>query len=110
MKIGILREGKNPPDKRVPFTPKQCAMLLQEYSHVQWVVQKSSIRCFADEEYAQMGMRLVEDVSDCDILFGVKEVPKSNLIAYKTYFYFSHTIKQQLYNSCLLYTSPSPRD
>ena len=102
MKIGILREGKNPPDKRVPFTPKQCAILLQEYSHVQWVVQKSSIRCFADEEYAQMGMRLVEDVSDCDVLFGVKEVPKSDLIADKTYFYFSHTIKQQLYNRDLL--------
>ena len=102
MKIGILREEKNPPDKRVPFTPKQCAMLLKEYSHVQWVVQKSPIRCFTDEEYAQMGMRLVEDVSDCDVLFGVKEVPISDLIADKTYFYFSHTIKQQLYNRDLL--------
>ena len=102
MKIGILREGKKTPDKRVPLTPNQCAVLLQEYPDVQWVVQKSSIRCFSDEEYAQVGIPLVEDLRDCDVLLGVKEVPKSDLIADKTYFYFSHTIKEQPYNRALL--------
>lgn len=102
MKIGILREGKTPPDKRVPLTPTQCAVLLQRYPEVEWVVQKSPIRCFVDEEYAKAGMVLVEDVNDCDVLLGVKEVPKSDLIADKTYFYFSHTIKEQPYNRALL--------
>ena len=102
MKIGILREGKIPLDKRVPLTPKQCAVLLQQYPQEQWVVQKSPIRCFTDEEYAQAGMQLVEDVSDCDVLLGVKEVPKLDLIASKTYFYFSHTMKEQPYNRALL--------
>ena len=102
MKIGILREGKQPPDKRVPFSPAQCSFLLQEYPQVEWAIQKSPIRCFNDDEYAQVGMRLVEDVSDCDLLLGIKEVPKSDLIADKTYFFFSHTIKEQPYNRDLL--------
>ena len=102
MKIGILREGKQPPDKRVPFSPAQCSFLLQEYPHVEWAIQKSPIRCFTDEEYAQVGIQLVEDVSDCDLLLGIKEVPKSDLIADKTYFFFSHTIKEQPYNRDLL--------
>ena len=84
MKIGILREGKQPPDKRVPFSPAQCSLLLQEYPQVEWAIQKSPIRCFSDDEYAQVGMQLVEDVSDCDFLLGIKEVPKSDLIADKT--------------------------
>ena len=102
MKIGILREGKQPPDKRVPFSPAQCSLLLQEYPQVEWAIQKSPIRCFSDDEYAQVGMQLVEDVSDCDFLLGIKEVPKSDLIADKTYFFFSHTIKEQPYNRDLL--------
>tara|TARA_B100000900_G_scaffold402011_1_gene407356 strand:- start:12 stop:1289 length:1278 start_codon:yes stop_codon:yes gene_type:complete len=102
MKIGILREGKQPPDKRVPFSPTQCSMLLQEYPQIEWMIQKSPIRCFTDEEYAQEGMQLVDDVSDCDLLLGIKEVPKSDLIADKTYFFFSHTIKEQPYNRALL--------
>ena len=102
MKIGILREGKQPPDKRVPFSPAQCSLLLQEYPQVEWVIQKSPIRCFSDDEYAQVGMQLVDDVSDCDLLLGIKEVPKSDLIADKTYFFFSHTIKEQPYNRDLL--------
>ena len=66
-------------------------MLLEEYPQVEWAMQKSPIRCFSDEDYAQVGMQLVEDVSDCDFLLGIKEVPKSNLIADKTYF-FSHIL------------------
>jgi hypothetical protein len=33
------------------------------------------------------------DVSDCDVLFGVKEVPEENLIANKSYFFFAHDKK-----------------
>ena len=104
IKIGILKEGKNPPDKRVPLTPIQCRDLITQYPNLNLVVQKSSIRCFDDEEYANLGIPLLDDMSDCDVLFGIKEVVKSELIEGKTYFYFSHTIKEQSYNRALLQT------
>jgi saccharopine dehydrogenase (NAD+, L-lysine forming) len=102
VKIGLLREGKNPPDKRVAFTPLQVEEILQRNPHVSVVCQPSSIRCFGDEEYSGIGVDVREDVSDCDILMGVKEVPLQNLIANKTYLFFSHTIKKQPYNKTLL--------
>ena len=102
MKVAVLREGKTPPDKRVPLSPQQCVQFIKDYPHVELVVQKSSIRCFPDADYLNLGISMVEDVSDCDVLLGVKEVPKSDLIANKTYFYFSHTIKKQSYNRELL--------
>ncbi len=102
MKIGILREGKTPPDKRVALTPNQCVQLQELFPKAELVVQKSPIRCFEDEQYSKLGIAVVEDVSDCEVLIGVKEVPKNELIADKTYFYFSHTIKEQPYNRELL--------
>ena len=102
MKIGIIREGKNPPDTRVPLIPLQCKTLMQEYSGIEIVLQSSPDRCFTDEEYRKQGIPVVEDVSDCDIFFGVKEVPVDQLIPEKTYFFFSHTIKKQPYNRHLL--------
>ena len=104
IKIGILREGKLPPDKRVPLTPLQCKKLISQYPSLDLVVQKSTIRCFDDEEYSSLGIKLVDDLSDCDVLFGVKEVVMSELLNDKTYFYFSHTIKGQPYNRVLLQT------
>ena len=104
IKIGILKEGKNPPDKRVPLTPIQCRDLITQYPNLNLVVQKSPIRCFDDKEYANLGIPLSDDMSDCDVLFGIKEVVKSELIEGKTYFYFSHTIKEQSYNRALLKT------
>ncbi len=101
MKIGIIREEKNPPDSRVPLTPSQCAYLIDKYS-IDISVQCSSGRCYSDEEYQEMGIRLVDDVQDNDILMGVKEVPIEKLIANKMYFFFSHTIKKQAYNRKLL--------
>lgn len=102
IKIGILRERKIPSDKRVALSPEQCLFLTQQYPNIDLVVEKSPIRCFSDSQYQNLGIRLVDDISDCDVLFGIKEVPKENLIANKTYFYFSHTIKKQSYNRMLL--------
>ena len=102
MKIGVLKEEKVPADKRVPLTPKQCRVLLNTYPSLEIVVKSSSIRCFNDEMYIAEGIQVVNDLSDCDVLIGVKEVPKSLLIPNKTYFYFSHTIKEQPYNRELL--------
>ena len=104
MKVGILREGKTPPDKRVPLTPKQCVEVQEKFPKVRIYVQPSPIRCFRDEEYASLGIKLKEDLSDCDILLGVKEVNIDGFIAGKIYMFFSHTIKKQEYNRKLLQT------
>ena len=100
MKIGIIREGKNPPDSRVPLVPQQCAALIKK--GIDLVVESSPIRCFKDEEYSTLGVPVVMDVSDCDVLLGVKEVPIDQLIANKNYLFFSHTFKEQPYNRKLL--------
>ena len=136
MKIGIVKEGKIPVDHRVPFTPMQCKAIINKFPGTELVIEPSDIRCFNDQEYIDCGIKTQTDLNDCDILMGVKEVPMENLIADKTYFFFSHTIKKQPYNKtllqsilskriklidyetlkledgnrCLLYTSPSPRD
>lgn len=101
MKIAVIREGKYPPDKRVPLTPAQCADIQSKYD-VSITVQPSEIRCYTDEEYQTAGITLSEDIQDCDVLLGVKEVPIDQLISGKTYFFFSHTIKAQAYNRLLL--------
>lgn len=101
MKIGIIREGKTPPDSRVIFTPDQCKIIQEKYN-IQCFVQPSPGRCIADSAYEEKGIVLREDLSDCDVLMGIKEVPIDQLIEGKTYFFFSHTIKEQPYNRTLL--------
>ncbi|MFN5307767.1 MAG: NAD(P)-dependent oxidoreductase [Bacteroidota bacterium] len=103
MKIGILREGKQPPDKRVPFTPEQCAFIQNHFS-AEVVVQPSDIRCYRNDEYQSAGIRMQEDVKDCDLLMGIKEVPAADLIPGKKYLFFSHTIKKQPHNIKLMHT------
>jgi saccharopine dehydrogenase (NAD+, L-lysine forming) len=100
--IGIVRETKVPQDNRVPFSPKQCAALLQKYANLQIVVQPSAHRCFSNQEYADAGITLQEDLANCDIIFGVKEQNKADLIPNKTYLFFSHTKKKQPYNKELM--------
>lgn len=101
MKIGIIKEGKIPPDTRVPLVPDQCAFI-REHFPVEMVVEYSHIRCYSDAEYEAAGAIMSDELSDCDVLMGVKEVPIDLLIPEKTYFFFSHTIKKQPYNRKLL--------
>lgn len=102
MKIGIIKEGKTPPDKRTPFVPSHCKELKKQYPELEILVQSSPIRCFSDQEYADAGAQLVDDVSNCDIIFGVKEVRYDMLAQGKTMLFFSHTIKKQAQNKTLL--------
>lgn len=102
MKIGIIREGKVPHDKRVPFTPEQCKQIMADFPGTEIVVQPSPFRCFTDSEYQKEGISLQENISDCDVLMGVKEVPISELIDGKQYSFFSHTIKKQAHNKKLI--------
>nr|MBS0037940.1 alanine dehydrogenase [Saprospiraceae bacterium] len=101
MKIGIIKETKIPGDSRAPLTPDQAAHLIREQK-MDLVVQSSTDRIFTDEEYRSLEVPVVNDVSDRDILLGVKEVKEEELIPGKTYFFFSHTIKAQPYNRDLL--------
>lgn len=100
--IGLIREGKVPPDKRVPLTPLQAEEIQQRFPHVHVICQQSEVRCFSDDEYQALDLTVTPDVSSCDILMGVKEVPIQQLIYGKTYLFFSHTIKKQPYNKKLL--------
>ena len=98
MKIGLIREGKIPADSRVALTPAQCKLILKVYPHMEILVQSSKDRCFSDLEYQHAGITIVEDVSEADMLFGIKEVPITQLIVDKTYLFFSHTKKMQPHN------------
>lgn len=102
LKLGIIKEGKVPIDKRVPITPDQCKTILSEFTGVEIYCQRSNIRCFHDDEYQQAGANMVDSVADCDVIIGVKEVPNSMLVDGKTHFFFSHTTKKQEYNRGLL--------
>ena len=72
LKIGIIKEGKIPIDHRVALTPTHCKVLLKRYPYLEIVVQPSDIRCYNDQEYIKAGAQLASDLTDCDILFGVK--------------------------------------
>ena len=100
-KIGVIREGKVPPDHRVALTPQQCDLVKAQFD-VDVVVQPSPIRKYVDAEYAAAGITFQEDLSDCDLIIGVKEVPIEMLIPGKSYMFFSHTFKKQPYNAKLL--------
>lgn len=102
MIIGLSKERKNPPDNRVALSPIQCIALQQRYQEVQVVVESSPARCFSDEAYREVGIKVVDSLEHCDVIFNIKEVPSEALIAGKTYFFFSHTIKKQPYNRTML--------
>jgi len=104
IRIGLIREGKIPADNRVSLTPAQCKWIHKNAPHVQIIAQSSPHRCFSDREYQSAGVEVKEDVSDCDILLGIKEVPVDQLVAGKTYLFFSHTKKKQPHNQKLLRT------
>jgi saccharopine dehydrogenase (NAD+, L-lysine forming) len=101
-RIGLIREGKIPEDNRVALTPPQCKWLLKNAPQLRITVQPSQARCFSDREYAMAGADVREDISDCNILLGIKEVPVDQLVEGKTYLFFSHTKKKQPHNQKLL--------
>ena len=101
--IGIRREDKNEFERRTPLIPEHVARLTTEHG-IDVVVQPSPIRAFPDEDYAQAGARVQEDLTGCDAVFAVKEIPESMFVPGKTYIYFSHTIKGQKGNMPMLRT------
>lgn len=102
MKFALIKERKNPPDRRVVFSPEKLAEARAQFPQAEFVVESSDIRVFPDSAYKKLGFEVTDDVSDADVLIGVKEVPIEDLIPNKKYFFFSHTIKKQPYNRKLL--------
>ncbi len=102
VKFGVIKERKNPPDRRVVFSPKGLKKVKSKFSEADFTVESSDIRAFKDSEYENAGFLVSDDLSDCDVLLGVKEIPINDLITNKKYFFFSHTIKKQPYNRDLL--------
>ena len=102
MKFAIIKERKNPPDRRVVFSPSKLAEAKTQFPEAIFKVESSDIRVFPDSAYKALGFEVTDDVSDCDVMIGVKEVPIDALIPNKKYFFFSHTIKKQPYNRKLL--------
>ena len=102
IKFAIIKERKSPPDRRVVFSPKKCQKILETFPEASIKVESSDVRIFNDTSYLDEGIEVSTDISDCDVLLGVKEVPIATLIPNKKYFFFSHTIKQQPYNRALL--------
>lgn len=104
IKLGIICEGKAHPDRRAPFSPAQCVEIQKQFPHVEVKVQSCKHRCFTDSEYQAVGIAVVNNIADCDILMGIKEVPVEQLVPRKKYLFFSHTIKKQAHNKQLLQT------
>lgn len=104
MKIGIIAETKIPEDNRVALSPKQMAQLKNEFPNDEFVVQASAIRAYSDGQYRAEGIAVVNNVEDCDVLFGIKEANMDSLIPNKHYFFFGHIAKMQEYNRPLLQT------
>jgi len=102
IKFALIKERKTPPDRRVVFSPQLLKKVVSQFPEASFKVESSDIRIFSDQEYRDTGFEVSEDISDCDVLIGVKEVPIPNLIPNKKYFFFSHTIKKQPYNRDLL--------
>ncbi len=102
MKFAIIKERKNPPDRRVVLSPEACKKVVNAFKDAEIIVESSDIRIFRDSEYSDRGFEVLENVSEADVMLGVKEVPIEALIPNKKYFFFSHTIKKQPYNRKLL--------
>jgi alanine dehydrogenase len=102
IKFAILKELKNPPDRRVVLSPQACEKIIGDFPQAEIVVEPSDVRVFKDDEYSDLGVELTTNVSKADVLLGVKEVPIESLIPNKKYFFFSHTLKKQPYNRNLL--------
>ena len=101
LKIGLIREGKTPVDNRVALTPAQCKWLHMNFDDVRVIAQHSDKRCYGDKEYLQAGVEVKEDISECNVMLGIKEVPVDMLMEGKTYLFFSHTKKLQPHNQQL---------
>lgn len=99
--IGIRHEDKYKMERRAPLTPSHVARLIKE-KKLDFVVQSSPKRIFSEQEYIDAGARMADSLSECSVIFGVKEIPLTFFEPGKTYVFFAHVIKGQPYNMPML--------
>jgi len=99
--IGIRHEDKYAMERRVPLIPRHVERLIKT-KKLDIVVQSSDKRIFPDEEYQKAGAAIADNLKNCDVIFGVKEIPETFFETGKTYIFFSHVIKGQSYNMPML--------
>ncbi len=99
--IGLKEETGHADERRVVLTPEHVKKLIEEHN-INVIVQPSKLRIFKDAEYRKAGARISKNLDPCKVILGVKEIPSKELIAGKTYLFFSHTIKGQKYNMGML--------
>ena len=90
--IGIVRETRND-EYRTPIVPADIKKFKKNNTNINFIIQPSNNRCFSDEEYELCGAKINENLNECSIIFGVKEIDPYILINNKTYLFFSHTFK-----------------
>ena len=90
--IGIVRESRND-EKRTPLVPEHIKKYKESNPNINFIIQPSKNRCFSDEEYELSGAIINENLNECSIIFGVKEIDSNILINNRTYLFFSHTFK-----------------
>jgi len=100
LKIGLRYEDKYVMERRIALVPDHVKQLLDNGVEIE--VVRSAKRIFEDDEFVAAGATLVDEISDSDIVIGVKEMPIGYFKKNKTYIFFSHTIKGQEYNMTLL--------
>lgn len=99
--VGIRRENVDVTERRAPLSPEQVNELVMRHG-LRVIVEPSDRRVFSNVEYAAAGAELSGVLEDCNVVFGVKEVPVADIRAGGAYCYFSHTIKAQRYNMPML--------
>jgi len=104
-KIAVIRESRTD-DSRTPLAPAHFKELSSKFPDFSITVQPSKHRCFSDQEYEDKGAIINEDLSDCDLILGVKEIEPDLLIPSKSYMFFSHTSKIQPDNSAAAQGTP----
>ena len=90
--IGIIRESRND-ENRTPLVPEHIKKYKESNQNINFIIQPSNSRCFSDEEYELCGAKINENLNECSIIFGVKEIDPNILINNRTYLFFSHTFK-----------------
>jgi saccharopine dehydrogenase (NAD+, L-lysine forming) len=99
--IGIRHEDKYVMERRVPIIPGHVNKLIRDHG-IEIQIEKSAKRIFAHEEFESAGAKVVDNLKEASVIFGVKEIPEDYFEEGKTYTFFSHVVKGQSYNMPML--------
>jgi len=100
-RIGIRKEDKNKWERRVPLVPDEIAGFVKEHG-IDFTLEPFPNRAYTKEEYEAVGCSFDEDLTDCPVVLGIKEMPIEFFKPGLTYMFFAHVIKGQEENMPML--------